>query len=113
MDSPAGVLAIVPHLLGFRPARSFVVIGLAPPAARVKLGFRYDLPDPPDAAAAEAIVAHAIAILARQRVTMVILVGYGPGSLVTPVADAFRAAAGKANLTLREVLRAENDRYWS
>jgi hypothetical protein len=113
VDSPAGVLAIVPHLLGFRPARSFVVIGLAPPAARVKLGFRYDLPDPPDAAEAGAIVAHAIAILARQRITMVILVGYGPGSLVTPVADAFRAAAGKANLTLREVLRAENDRYWS
>jgi hypothetical protein len=113
VDSPAGVLAIVPHLLGFRPARSFVVIGLAPPAARVKLGFRYDLPDPPDAAAAGAIVAHAIAILARQRITTVILVGYGPGSLVTPVADAFRAAAGKASLTLREVLRAENDRYWS
>jgi Domain of unknown function (DUF4192) len=77
------------------------------------MGFRYDLPDPPDAAAAEEIAAHAMAILARQRITMAIGVGYGPGALVTPVADALRAAAGRARVTLREVLRAEDDRYWS
>ncbi len=103
----------MPHLLGFRPSNSFVVIGLAPPRARIKIGFRYDLPDPPDAAAAEEIAGHAMAILARQRITMAIGVGFGPGSLVTPVADALRAAAGRARLTLREVLRAEDGRYWS
>ena len=54
-----------------------------------------------------------MAILARQRITIGVGVGYGPGSLVTPVADALRAAAGRARLTLREVLRAENGRYWS
>ncbi len=90
-----------------------MVIGLAPPRARIKVGFRYDLPDPPDAAAAAEIARHAMAILARQRITMAVGVGYGPGSLVTPVADALRAAAGRARLTLREVLRAENGRYWS
>lgn len=113
MNTPAGVLAIVPHLLGYRPSKSLVVLGVAPPRARVKVGFRYDLPDPPNAATAGEIAGHAMAILARQRITMAILVGYGPGSLVTPVADAFRAAAGSARLTLREVLRAEDDRYWS
>ena len=113
VDSPSGILAVVPHLLGFRPSNSIVVIGLAPPRARIKVGFRYDLPDPPDAAAAAEIARHAMAILARQRITMAVGVGYGPGSLVTPVADALRAAAGRARLTLREVLRAENGRYWS
>ena len=113
VDNPAGVLAVIPHLLGFHPRESMVVLGLAPPRAHVKLGFRYDLPDPPDQAAAEDIAAHAMAILARQRITMAILIGYGPGQLVTPVADAIRAAAGRARLTLREVLRVEDGRYWS
>lgn len=113
MDSPSGVLAVVPHLLGFHPRKSFVVLGLAPPRARVKLGFRYDLPDPPDAAVTEEIAGHAAAILARQRITTAILIGYGPGHLVTPVADALRAAAGSARISLREVLRVEDARYWS
>lgn len=99
--------------MGFRPSNSIVVIGLVTPRARVKVGFRYDLPNPPDAAVAEQIAGHAMAILARQRITMAILVGYGPGALVTPVTDALRAAAGSARLTLREVLRAEGGRYWS
>ena len=75
--------------------------------------FRYDLPDPPDAAVAEEIAGHAMAILARQRITTAVLIGYGPGQLVTPVADTLRAAAGSARLSLREVLRVENGRYWS
>ena len=89
------------------------MLGLAPPRARVKLGFRYDLPDPPDAAVAEEIAGHAMAILARQRITTAILIGYGAGHLVTPVADALRAAAGSARLSLREVMRVEDGRYWS
>lgn len=113
VDSPSGVLAVVPHLLGFHPRRSLVVLGVAPPRSRVKLGFRYDLPDPPDTAVTREIAAHATAILARQRITTAILIGYGPGHLVTPVADALRGAAGSARISLREVLRVEDGRYWS
>jgi hypothetical protein len=113
VDSPSGVLAVVPHLLGFHPRRSLVVLGVAPPRARVKLGFRYDLPDPPDTAVTREIAGHATAILARQRIAAAILIGYGPGHLVTPVADALRSAAGDARISLREVLRVEDGRYWS
>jgi hypothetical protein len=35
--SPAALLAIVPHLLGFVPEASLVVIGTAPPRDRVKV----------------------------------------------------------------------------
>ena len=113
LSSPADVLAVVPHLLGFHPARSFVVIGAAGARERIKLGFRYDLPDPPRAAAADEIARHAVAVLHHNRVTTVIGAGYGPGQLVTPVADAVAAAARRGGLRLRELMRVEEGRYWS
>jgi Domain of unknown function (DUF4192) len=107
------VLAVVPHLLGFHPALSFVVIGAAGRRQQVELGFRYDLPDPPDAAVAAEIADHAVAVLTERRVSTVIGIGYGPGRLVTPVADALAAAVRRSRLRLRELLRVEDGRYWS
>ena len=113
ISGPADILAVVPHLIGFHPGLSFVVIGAAGPRRRVELGFRYDLPDPPGAAAAAEIADHAVAVLTQRGTSMVIGIGYGPGRLVTPVADAFAAAASRRRLQLRELLRVEDGRYWS
>ena len=113
LSSPADVLAAVPHLLGFHPARSLVVIGAGGPRGRIRLGFRYDLPDLPDAGAARRIADHAVALLAERRATTVIAVGYGPGRLVTPSMDVFAAAARRRGLAPRELLRVEDGRYWS
>jgi len=109
----ADILAAVPHLLGFHPARSLVVIGAGGPRDRVKLGFRYDLPDPPDAGITRQIAEHAVAVLGKRRATAVIAVGYGPGRLVTPLVDAFTAAARRGGLAVRDLLRVEDGRYWS
>ena len=111
--SPAALLAVIPHLLGFTPERSLVVVGVAPAAGRVEFAFRYDLPDPPDAVMAAEIAAHATGLLSRRHLTRAVVAGYGPGPLVTPLADALRAAAPAAGLTLQEVLRVEDGRYWS
>ncbi|MGE5132353.1 MAG: DUF4192 domain-containing protein [Gemmatimonadota bacterium] len=113
LSSPAGVLAAVPHLLGFHPGRSLVVIGADGPRGRVRFGCRYDLPDPPDPGTAAAIAEHAASVLARERLTTVIVVGYGPGALVTPVADVLVPVLRERGLSLRELLRAEDGRYWS
>lgn len=113
LSSPADVLAVVPHLLGFHPANSLVVIGARGSRERVELGFRYDLPDPPDSAWAAEIADHAIAVLTQRRIGTVIGVGYGPGRLVTPVVDVFTAAVRRSGLRLRELLRVEDGRYWS
>jgi uncharacterized protein DUF4192 len=113
LSSPADVLAVIPHLLGFHPARSLVVVGASGPRQRIELGFRYDLPDPPDATVARQIAGHATAVLAHRKISMVIGIGYGPGRLVTPVMDGFAAAARRGGLEVRELLRAEDGRYWS
>ena len=113
ISSPAGVLAVVPHLLGFTPQNSLVVIGTGPAAGRVKIAFRYDLPDPPAADAAAQIAAHATGVLARQHLRAAVVAGYGPGPLVTPVADALRDAAARTGVELLDVLRVQDGRFWS
>jgi hypothetical protein len=112
VSTVTGLLATIPHLLGFTPESSFVIVG-ATRADRVQAAFRYDLPDPTDTEAAAEIVTHAVSVLARHQLAIAIAVGYGPGRLVTPVADALRTATSNADLWLRDVLRVEGCRYWS
>jgi hypothetical protein len=107
------LLAIVPHMLGFLPTASLVVIGMAPPRDRIKVTLRYDLPDPPDADLAADIAAHAAGIVAAQRLTAGVAVGYGPEALVSPLTEVLRDAFGQAGAELREFLRVQDGRYWS
>ncbi len=113
VDSPAALLAVIPHLLGFMPEASVVVIGLTPPRDRIRVTLRYDLPDPTDADLVTDIAGHAVGVISSQRLTAAIAVGYGPEPLVTPVADAVRDAAQRAGIDLHDVLRVEGGRYWS
>jgi hypothetical protein len=111
--SPTALLAVVPHLLGFVPDMSLVVIGTSPPRDRIRVTLRYDLPDPPDADLAEDIAAHAAGVLGAQELPAAVAVGYGPEALVIPVAGAFLNATHLAGITLHDILRVENGRYWS
>jgi hypothetical protein len=113
IGSPDSVLAVIPGLLGFHPARSLVVIGAGPPRGRIEVAFRYDLPEPPNPAGVAKIATHAASILARHQLPLAIAVGYGPGPMVTPVADALVAELRRAGITLHDMLRVENGRYWS
>jgi len=114
VDSPAALLALVPHLLGFVPEASFVVIGIGPePPRHVRVTLRYDLPDPPGIGVARDVAAHAAGIISSQGISDIVAVGYGPGTLVDSVAAAVRDAAGEAGIELAEFLRVENGRYWS
>jgi len=115
VSSPGDILAVVPHLLGFHPARSLVVVGVGSPgsAPRIELAFRYDLPDPPGTAVTAEIARHAVAVLDQRRLHTVIGIGYGPGALVTPMADALAAAVRQGGLRLHELMRVEDGRYWS
>jgi hypothetical protein len=111
--SPATLLRLVPHLLGFVPQTSLLVIGVTPPRDRIRVTLRYDLPDPPAADLVADIAAHAIGVLKAQRLTAAVAVGYGPETLVTPAATELRDAAWQAEIDLREFLRVADGRYWS
>ena len=111
--SPESLLAIVPGLLGFVPQASLVVIGTEAPHDRIKVTLRYDLPDPPGAGVSADIAAHAVGVIGSQRLATLVAVGYGPGSLVDPVAGALGAAARTAGIDVLDILRVEDGRYWS
>jgi hypothetical protein len=114
VGTPGAVLAVIPYLLGFHPSDSLVVVGSGPPSGRIHVTFRYDLPDPPSRDEAAGIAEHACSVLERTPgVTTAIVAGYGPGRLVTPAAEAIRGKLAAAGIDLREMLRAEDGRYWS
>ncbi len=92
---------------------SLVVLGIGGPHARIRLAFRYDLPDPPDEALASDIAAHAATVLDRERLDLAIVVGYGPGQPVTAVVDVISPALREAGIELQDVLRVHDGRYWS
>lgn len=113
VGSADDILAVVPHLLGFNPADSLVVLGIGGAHARIRLAFRYDIGDPlPDGVAAE-IAEHAAMVLRRQDLPLAVLIGYGPGQTVTPVVDAVAPAIMAAGVALHDALRAHEGRYWS
>jgi uncharacterized protein DUF4192 len=111
--TPAALLRLVPHLLGFVPEASLIVIGVAPPRDRIRVTLRYDLPDPPAADLVAEITAHALGVLSAQRLTAAVAIGYGPEALVTPVATELREAAWQAAIDVGEFLRVADGRYWS
>jgi Domain of unknown function (DUF4192) len=111
--SPEALLAIVPHLLGFVPQASLVVIGIEPPNHLIKVTLRYDLPDPPGAGVAADIAAHAVGVIKSQRLSALVAVGYGSPVLVDLVAGALGAVAGSAGIDVADILRVEDERYWS
>jgi uncharacterized protein DUF4192 len=111
--SPAALLRLVPHLLGFVPEASLVVIGVTPPRDRIRVTLRYDLPDPPERDLVAGIASHAVGVLSAQRLTAAVVVGYGPEALVAPAADELREAAWQAGIDLRDFLRVTGGRYWS
>jgi hypothetical protein len=113
IGSPLTLLAAVPGLLGFEPADSIVVIGTGQPGAEVQVTLRYDLPDPAAPRRAAVIADGVTSILTAQQITTAAAVAYGADDAVSPVAAALRSRTAEAGITLTEVLRAEDNRYWS
>ncbi|GAA0376747.1 hypothetical protein Acor_31290 [Acrocarpospora corrugata] len=105
LSSPTDILAAVPFLIGFHPELSLVVIGFVGSAVRVST--RWDLPAEPGG------LDGLIPLLRREQVTVVILIGYGPGPLVTAGVDQATRLLRAEGIEITESLRASEGRYWS
>ena len=105
LNDPADILSLVPFVLGFHPADSVVVLGMRD--RQMIFQARGDLAD------AGQLAGHYAAIVGRQQVTAVIVIGYGPATSVTPAVLAIAARLAEAGIDVHDVLRVTDGRYWS
>ncbi|GAA1850425.1 DUF4192 domain-containing protein [Asanoa iriomotensis] len=106
--SCADLIASVPYLLGFHPTESIVVIAIV--GDRVRFVARGDLP----AAVPPSQIARRLAsLLFRDPVDAIAIIGYGPSTAVTPIAEAVCDALRPTDVTVVDVLRVDEGRYWS
>ncbi|MEV0385202.1 DUF4192 domain-containing protein [Nonomuraea sp. NPDC050643] len=105
LSTPTDILAAVPYLVGFHPHRSLIVIGLD--RGQAKMVARWSLPFP------TGTLDPLVPLFDREGVTDMVIVGYGPGDVVTPAVDAARLLAAKTQVRVGEALRAHEGRYWS
>ncbi|MCU7722137.1 DUF4192 domain-containing protein [Actinoplanes sp. KI2] len=103
--SSAEAVAVAPYLLGFHPHHSLVVLGLVGHA--VDFAVRYDLPS------RVTDFTEPAEVIARQGADRVILIGYGPPGLVTPMVLEVGRALRAADVTMADVLRVADGRWWS
>jgi len=105
LRSPADVVSAIPYLVGFHPADSVVVLGCGGSSGTYAI--RLDL------TADDALIEHIAGLVVRRDSANVILAGYGPGDRVTPMVDRVRDHLAVRGVRLREVLRVEDERFWS
>jgi hypothetical protein len=106
--SCADLIASVPYLLGFHPSDSIVVIAIA--GDRVRFVVRGDLPG---AISPTQAARRLVALMLRDSIHAIALIGYGPSTAVTPVAEALCEALRATDITTVDMLRVDKGRYWS
>jgi hypothetical protein len=111
LSSPADVLGAIPFLLGYDPAADESLVVLCLQGRRVLLTCRLDLPD--TAAAAVVDAARVAELLTAQGTTDAVIVGYGPGNRVTPLALELSQRLAEHGVLVKDVLRAEAGRFFS
>jgi len=108
VSGPAELVTIIPFVLGFRPERSIVVVGLRD--RRVELVARLDTLDEPAASqAAEQIGT----VLARERLTGLAVIGFedAPGESGV-LAEAIVVVAGQSGIPVPIDLVVRDGRWW-
>ncbi|GAA1180521.1 hypothetical protein GCM10009584_23100 [Ornithinimicrobium humiphilum] len=126
LSGTAQLLASVPHLLGYHPRRSLVVLACGPvdadapgasaPRAPVRCTARQDLPDVKDAAASVGVLAEPLVRAGREAGGPLLVHAFvhdGDPGEVEAVAAAVRALVRRTGHTLHELVHVVDGRYRS
>ena len=109
VSGPADLLPLVPHVLGFTPRQSGVIMSVNA-RGRVGVTARYDLPEDPQEALAAA--AQLLPVLVRESAAGVLVVGYedvaGESRLF---GDAFSRVLGLAGIAVLDSLAVQGGRW--
>jgi len=116
ISSPADIVGLMPHRMGFHPTESLVVLCLQGPRRRDKVAMRLDLPDPvDDTVMTEEVVDR----LTRLRADAAILVCYteapGPahGLIRAPLVRALRRSLVGKGIGVPHAILVREGRWWS
>ncbi|MQA31964.1 DUF4192 domain-containing protein [Modestobacter roseus] len=118
ISDPGDVAAALPHLVGFHPAESLVVVGLTgSPARAVRVTARVDLPAPEDR---EEAVQRLVRSLLRDEVSAVVVAVVtdaddDAGTLLPQLELVHRAVQGftDVGIAVADVLLVRRGRWWS
>lgn len=116
LTSPADLTAVVPHLLGFTPTQSLVVMSLRRPRGRLGLTMRFDLPGPElHGRLAQEVVARLIHDKAVWAAAL-IYTDQSPTTAGLPrrdLAELIETRWQDSGITTRDVLVVAANRWWS
>ncbi|ADD45031.1 DUF4192 domain-containing protein [Stackebrandtia nassauensis] len=108
LSSPADLVAAIPHLVGYRPTDSAVLVGLD--EGHIKVTLRADLPL---ASGCFDVFADVITTMRRNDATAVVLVGFGEAARVTPVVDHLLPRLHGADIEVLDAIRVTGGTFWS
>lgn len=109
---PDSIVAAVPHLLGFQPRESIVIVWIR--EDRITLTQRVDLPAPDSALDAESLVA--MACHAASDAAIVVIFGTDPtqaNGLRVELVDSIRRRLTAREITCLDALHVSGGRWWS
>jgi len=109
LREPTDVLAAIPYLIGFHPTDCVVVLALH--GRRMAFAARGDLPETGESV--RGVVGHLASMVARHQATGAAVVGYGVAARVDPVVLGLHKALERRDISVLEVMRAADGRYWS
>jgi hypothetical protein len=113
VTSPVKILTLVPYLVGFHPDESLVVIAMREPRGTVRVTLRYPPHQPGIPNLTALNIQNAVNVLTAEQCLRAVVVGYGSEDRVAPLVDRLRDQAAAHRITLPEILRAADQRYWS
>ena len=108
INGPGDLVAVVPHLLGFAPESSLVVVGID--KSGLKCTFRVDLPERTEDADQ---VRDLVAQLTRNNCGQAVAIVYGPEPIALAVASVTGRRLDAAGIAVLDILRVDQGRYWT